>query len=147
MTQFANKKVLVTGAASGIGKLMVEMIAARGAHVIMWDLDPSALQSMMITLRERGYKVSGYHCDVSDRRMVNETAKLVLQECGSVDLLINNAGVVNGKLLLELTDEQIERTFNINTLSLFWTTRAFLPAMIAQERSIISHRSFLRGVL
>ena len=48
---------------------------------------------------------------------------------GDVDILVNNAGIVSGQPLLELTDGQIERTFAVNTLALFWTTRRFLPAM------------------
>jgi all-trans-retinol dehydrogenase (NAD+) len=51
-----------------------------------------------------------------------------------VDVLINNAGVVSGSPLLEIPDEQIERTMAVNALSLFWTTKAFLPAMIEQQR-------------
>jgi all-trans-retinol dehydrogenase (NAD+) len=56
----------------------------------------------------------------------------VLATQGPVDILVNNAGVVSGRPLLELTDEHIERTFRVNTLALFWTTRAFLPAMVAR---------------
>ena len=52
------------------------------------------------------------------------------EAAGPVDILVNNAGVVSGRALLELSDEQIEQTFRVNTLALFWVTRAFLPAMI-----------------
>src|SRR5690606_383875 len=75
---------------------------------------------------------AAYHqCDLSDRSEIEFTAQRVLAEHGSIDILINNAGIVSGKPLLELSPEAIERTFSINTLSLFWTTQAFLPGMVA----------------
>ena len=55
-------------------------------------------------------------------------------EVGPVDVLVNNAGVISGQLLSELTDEAIERTLAVNTLALFWCTRAFLPAMVERRR-------------
>jgi all-trans-retinol dehydrogenase (NAD+) len=130
MTEFAGRTVLVTGAASGIGRLMAREIAAAGAHVVLWDLDEQALTAFGRELAERGLRATTYRCDVSRRAEVAATARRVLEECGAVDVLINNAGVVSGKPLLELSDEAIERTFAVNALSLFWTARAFLPGMI-----------------
>ena len=81
------------------------------------------------------YGASGaqaFACDVSDREQVYARADEVRAAAGDVDVLVNNAGVVSGRPLLELSDEAIERTFGVNTLALFWTTRAFLPAMKAR---------------
>jgi len=69
-------------------------------------------------------------CDVGDRAQVAAVASEVLTAAGAVDILVNNAGVVSGRPLIELTDEQIETTFRVNTLAQFWVTRAFLPAMV-----------------
>lgn len=134
MTTFKDKNVLITGSANGIGRLMAQKAAARGANVIMWDIDMPGLESLSDQLQRWGYKATSYHqCDLSDREEIRDTARRVLAEQGTVDVLINNAGVVSGKPLTELSDEAIERTFSINTLSLFRTTRAFLPAMMAQN--------------
>ena len=134
MTTFANKNVLITGSASGIGRLMALKAAARGARVIMWDIDLDGLKSLSETIQSWGYPVPTYlRCDLRSREEIEESARRVLAEHGVVDILINNAGVVSGKPLLELTDEAIERTFDINTLSLFRTTRAFLPGMMEQK--------------
>jgi all-trans-retinol dehydrogenase (NAD+) len=134
MTSFADKNVLITGSASGIGRLMAQKIAARGANVILWDINVAGLEELCDQLQQWGYRVAAYHqCDLSDREEIADTAKRVLAEQGTVDILINNAGIVSGKPLLELSNEAIERTFAINTLSLFWTTRAFLPGMIAKR--------------
>jgi all-trans-retinol dehydrogenase (NAD+) len=131
MTKLAGKNVLITGSASGIGRLMAQKIAARGANVIMWDIDLDGLEKLSDQLQRWGYRASAYHqCDLSDREEIENTARRVLAEHGPVDVLINNAGIVSGKPLLELTDEAIKRTFDINTLALFRTTRCFLPGMI-----------------
>lgn len=138
MTTFAGKNVLITGAASGIGRLMAQKIASRGAKVILWDINLPGLESLSEQIERWGYRAAAYHqCDLSNREDIRETAGRVLAEHGTVDVLINNAGIVSGKPLLELTDEAIERTFEINTLSLYWTTRAFLPGMIAKNEGHI----------
>lgn len=134
MTTFEQKNVLITGSASGIGRLMAQKIAARGGNVILWDINLGGLESLSDQIQGWGYKAATYHqCDLSDREEIEFTAQRVLAEHGSIDILINNAGIVSGKPLLELSPEAIERTFSINTLSLFWTTRAFLPGMVAKN--------------
>jgi short-subunit dehydrogenase len=76
-------------------------------------------------------KIYGYKVDITDYNKVYEMAEKVKQDIGSsVDILINNAGVVMGKSLLNATEKEIMLTLNVNTLSHFWTTRAFLPGMI-----------------
>jgi len=74
--------------------------------------------------------VGAYCCDVSDREAVYAMADLVRREVGDVDVLVNNAGVVTGRPFLSLDDDDIERTFAVNALALYWTTKAFLPRMI-----------------
>jgi all-trans-retinol dehydrogenase (NAD+) len=131
MTNLAGKRVLITGSASGIGRLMALKIAARGANLVLWDINLPALEELGDQLERWGYRGTTYlQCDLGDRDEIAYTAGRVLAEHGGVDVLINNAGIVSGKPLLELTDEAIERTFRVNTLALFWTTRAFLPGMI-----------------
>ncbi len=133
MTHFAGKNVLITGSASGIGRLMAQKIAARGGNVILWDIDRPGLEALCEQLERWGYAAAAYQqCDLSDREEIEESARRVLAEHGPVDVLINNAGIVSGKPLLEMSDQAIERTFAINTLALFWTTRCFLPGMIAK---------------
>jgi all-trans-retinol dehydrogenase (NAD+) len=132
MTDFREKNVLITGAASGIGRLLAEKSAAAGARVILWDIDSEALADAAAEIKGQGHSVALYRCDVSDREEIQATAARVLADCGPVSILVNNAGVVTGKPLLEASDEQIERTLRINALAHFWTVRAFLPAMLEQ---------------
>jgi NAD(P)-dependent dehydrogenase (short-subunit alcohol dehydrogenase family) len=132
MADLRDRHVLVTGAASGLGRLVAERMAAAGARLILWDLNEPALAAVAAALAPTGGVLGTYACNVADRAAVRRAAEAVLARHGHVDVLVNNAGIVSGKPLLEIADEDIERTFAVNTLALFWTTRAFLPSMIAR---------------
>jgi all-trans-retinol dehydrogenase (NAD+) len=134
MTDFLGKNVLITGAGSGIGRLMAEKIAAEGGQVALWDVNREGLDRLREELEGRGAKARTYLCDVTNRSAVSATAEQVLREQGPVDILINNAGVVTGKLLLEASDQEIQRTIDVNLMALFWVTRAFLPKMVERNR-------------
>ncbi|NNF16810.1 MAG: SDR family oxidoreductase [Gammaproteobacteria bacterium] len=130
MTDVAGKRVLITGGASGIGCMLAEQLAARGAAIVVWDIDSDGLDAITSKLRDQGHEAHSYQCDLSDRRAIAATAAAMRDADLHVDVLINNAGIVSGDFLLDLTDEHIERTFAVNTMALFWTTREFLPGMI-----------------
>ena len=134
MGYFQDKKILITGAGSGVGRRMALTMAREGAALIVWDINPTAVEKVLEELRLAS---NAHHfgdvCDVSDSKMVHEKAQRVIEEAGRVDILINNAGVVSGKSFLDCSEQEITRTMSINTMALFWTTRAFLPAMIRRN--------------
>ena len=132
MRSFRDQKVLITGSTRGLGKLIAAALASEGASVILWGRNTAALEAVAKPINERGGQCAAYLCDVADREQIYETARRVIREHGAIDILIHCAGVVSGKSLLEISDEAIEQSFAVNALSLFWTTRAFLPAMIEQ---------------
>ncbi len=134
MTRLAGSTVLITGAGSGIGRLLALDTARRGARVVLWDLDLERAEDVAAEVATAGGRASAHRCDVGDPDAVAALAQRVLDEVGTVDVLVNNAGIVSGRPLVELEDRQIEATFRVNTLALYWTTKAFLPAMIAQRR-------------
>jgi all-trans-retinol dehydrogenase (NAD+) len=117
MTQLQGKRVLITGAASGIGRLMALEAMRRGAQVVAWDRDADALTALT------GMQTAVV--DVTDRQAVYQHAA----QTPDVDVLILNAGVVSGRRICDLPDEAIETTMAVNVLALFWCTKAFLPAM------------------
>jgi len=130
----SGRRVLITGAANGIGRLMALECARRGAEVVAWDIHDGRLEALMEELKAISpARHGGYICDVSKREVVYETAEAVRKDGGSIDILINNAGVVSGAPLLEIPDERIEATFQVNTLALYWVTKAFLGDMIARD--------------
>jgi all-trans-retinol dehydrogenase (NAD+) len=133
MKDITDKLVLVTGGASGIGRLMAIDFARRGGRVAVWDMNAAALENLEAEAAAEGLFVTAMLCDVSDRAAVARQAKALVNKLGPVDILINNAGIVSGKKLLEIQDEKIIQTINVNVLSLFWTTRAFLPSMLERN--------------
>lgn len=84
-----------------------------------------------------GLSAKGYAVDVSDREAVYQTAAKVREDIGPVDILINNAGIVCCKPLLDLPDKMIENTYAVNILAHYWTIKSFLPDMIRQKRGHI----------
>ncbi len=137
MTQLEGKITLITGCAAGIGRLMAQRAAANGSHVVLWDINEQGMEALRDQLARWGFDSSCYAVDLSRRDSIASAAERTLSDLGGVDVLINNAGIVSGKPLLDLTDDQIIRTYDVNTLSLYWTTRAFLPGMLARKQGHI----------
>jgi all-trans-retinol dehydrogenase (NAD+) len=140
MIDLAHKKVLITGGASGIGRLLAQELARASCQIVLWDINQEALDATVKMVRDQ-FKVDarGYFCDVGNRENVDAVASRVLSDVGAIDILINNAGVVSGNSFLEIEPAKIEKTFAVNTLALFWVTRAFLPAMLkAQSGHIVT---------
>lgn len=141
---------VITGAGSGLGRLFALEFARRRATLVLWDINRQSNEETAEMAREiyrqmkpstgssdrvqelplLQPKVYTYMCDVSKRESVYLTAEKVRSEVGDIDLLINNAGVVSGRHLLDCPDELIERTMMVNCHAHFWTTKAFLPKML-----------------
>ena len=130
MTEVAGKRVLITGGASGIGRQLADELAMRGANISLWDIDGAGLETAAAELNRHGTHIHTARCDLSSKADIKACAARMRDEELHVDVLINNAGIVSGGYLLDIDDEQIERTFAVNTLALFWMTREFLPDMI-----------------
>ncbi|HEY5642079.1 MAG TPA: SDR family oxidoreductase [Woeseiaceae bacterium] len=133
MTEIRGKVALVTGGANGIGRLLADAFAADGARLILWDIDEQALLRAKDELSARGHSVDTQVVDLTSPEQIAAAAREALSVHGKVDILINNAGIVSGKPLLELSAAEIERTFQVNAIALFHTVRAFLPAMLEDD--------------
>ena len=134
MTDIRGSRALITGAASGIGRLLAADLGRAGASLVLWDLDGEGLLEAQAELRGNGCEVQTYVCDLTLRQDIEAVAAQTLAESGAVDILVNNAGIVSGKNLLDISPAEIERTFQVNTLALFWTAKAFLPGMLERDR-------------
>ena len=143
-----NSSVLITGGASGIGRIMGRMALERGAsRLIIWDINP---QNIALTISElsRIGKVNGYVVDVSRNEMVIEAFNKVKAECGEIDILINCAGIVtSNKTFDKMTSDEIVRTMNINTIAPMFVARAMLPGMIARNKGHICTIASAGGML
>jgi len=129
----ADKKVLVTGAAMGLGKLFAERAVREGAAaVVLWDINESALKETAAELSGRGAAIHHYVVDVAAQDSIAEAAATVRGEVGDIDILVNNAGIVRGNSYFwETTDRaDIDKTMAINSLAPIYITLEFLPAMV-----------------
>ncbi len=129
MNYYHDKHILITGAASGIGRLMAEKMGSLGGKLILLDIDALSLESVKNELAANNVSVSTYVCDLSDREKIYETTRQI----DHVDILINNAGVVTGKYFLDSPDELIEKTFQVNSMAHFWLVKSFLPGMLERN--------------
>lgn len=134
MTRLAGSNVLITGGASGLGRLLALAVAGRGARPVLWDLSDQGLADVSGEIKALRVDPVTATVDVGDPEAVAAAAEELLARVGTVDILVNNAGVISGKPLVELSTTEVERTFRVNVLAGYWTTKAFLPSMIDQNR-------------
>ncbi|KAL0102778.1 hypothetical protein PUN28_018223 [Cardiocondyla obscurior] len=138
---------LITGGASGIGRLIAIKFAKLGAHVVIWDINKNGLAEVAEEIRNVGGKCSTYYCDIGDKQAVYHAAKAVQIDVGNVSLLVNNAGYVYGKTFMELPDSEIEKTFKVNVLSHYWITKSFLKDMMKNNHGHIVTIASVAGLL
>lgn len=132
----AGQRVLVTGAAMGMGRIYAERaVEERAAAVVLWDVNRDALEATAESLRAQGGVVHAFVVDLSRREAIASAAADVRREIGDIDILFNNAGIVRGKYFWEHEAvADIELTMAINALAPMHVAREFLPAMIANRR-------------
>ena len=146
MKQLKDKIVLVTGGASGIGKIMVRLLLERAAKVIIWDINELKIAETILEFSNKG-TISGFTIDVSNVNQIKETALKVKEEIGAVDLLINNAGIVVGKYFHEHTTLDILKTMEINANAPMHITKEFLNEMLAQNSGHICNIASSGGLI
>ncbi|KAL6707759.1 hypothetical protein ACN47E_003880 [Coniothyrium glycines] len=137
----AEEVIVVTGGVDGLGGLLAETYGMRNANIAVLDLKHVGQDEA----EEKG--VVFYQCDVSDATQVEQAVAKVVKDLGPPTILINNAGIVHFKPILETTAAEVERTFQVNTLSHFHTLRAFLPHMLKEGRGTIVTVSSVLGHL
>jgi len=130
----SNKICLITGAGSGLGRLLSLKFAKLGAQLVLLDINEKGIESVGKEIAQLGgLSAHCYTCDVSNKDQVKQLAQTIKKEVGKVDILINNAGIVAGDYIWDLKDEQIEKIFKVNTMAVIWMVRAFLPDMIKEN--------------
>jgi short-subunit dehydrogenase len=122
---------LTTGAASGIGRAIAERCTARGAELVLIDVNAPALETTAAALAAAGARVRTYVLDVTDTSRIVGFREHVHRDARPLDVLVNNAGMVFGRAFLDLPLEQHLTTYRVNTLGLVAMTHAFLPDLLA----------------
>ncbi|KAH9525409.1 hypothetical protein Btru_001383 [Bulinus truncatus] len=142
---------LVTGAGHGIGRELALELSKLGAVVVVWDVNKETNDKTAKDIKAAGGKAYAYVCDITNSSVIAEVAKKVRNDVGDVTILVNNAGILNGGPFFELTEVDIRRTFEVNTLSHFWMMKEFLPTMIVKKNghifNVISMAAFTGAVM
>ncbi|NTW39511.1 MAG: SDR family oxidoreductase [Cellulomonadaceae bacterium] len=146
-TPLAGATVVITGGGRGIGRLTALGAAERGARVVVWDLDAERAEAVRAEVVAEGGTAWAYAVDVSDRHAVAAAGEATLDATGGVDVVVNNAGIVTGRTLLDSDPDGIERVYGVNVLALYWVTRAFLPAMVEQGAGCVVTVSSAAGLV
>jgi len=146
MKELKGKTVLITGGASGIGKIMVRLMLERKAKVIIWDINQVSIDATISEL-SNGEAIFGYQVDVSNSEQIQEIAKKVKQEIGVVDVLINNAGIVVGKYFHEHSVADVTKTMEINASAPMLVTMEFLGDMMNQNSGHICNIASSGGLV
>ena len=135
MTKIKGRTLLITGGASGIGRIMGRMALQRGAKkVVVWDINEDNIAATESELKSYG-EVKGYKVDVANTEMVKQMFALTTKECGDVDILINSAGIITGnKTFAEQSQLDIDRTMAINATAPMTVALQALPPML--ERNV-----------
>ena len=130
--------VFISGAASGIGRQMALEFVRQGAKVVVADIEDKKARVVAHECNSISKdKAFGVLCDVTSIESVKSAAEAARNKFGNVTILINNAGIVSGKLITELSYEAIERTFKVNAISHFYTIKEFLPSMLEKNKGHI----------
>lgn len=146
MKDLSNKTVLITGGASGIGKIMTRLMLERKAQVIIWDINQKGIDEVLREFASIG-TISGYCVDVSDKEAIRSTAQKVKSFSGPVDVLINNAGIIVGKYFHEHAPADIQRTMDINASAPMYITLEFIQDMIARKSGHICNIASSGGIV
>lgn len=134
---FIGKTLLITGGASGIGKIMARKSLERGAKkIIIWDINPEALEFVKNSFSKLGL-VETYIVDISNLDHIKTVANQTIAENPKIDILINNAGVVTGKYFHEHTHEEIDKTMLINSQAVMHISLIFLKIMMSENSGSI----------
>lgn len=146
MNTLKGKRVLITGGASGIGKIMGRLALESGAELIIWDINSSMLEETRKELSGIGI-VHIYTVDVSSAEQISSSATQVKEKVGGIDVLINNAGIVVGKYFHEHTSNDILKTMEINANAPMLVSLEFLPGMISRNSGHICNIASSAGLI
>jgi 3-oxoacyl-[acyl-carrier protein] reductase len=142
----ADQAVIVTGGSRGIGRAIVELLAAEGADVtFLYRQGAAAAAEIVAAGRTAGWRITAEQVDIREPAACAAVVERVVERCGRIDVLVNNAGVIRDNLLGLLEDEDVRVVLETNVGGVFNMTRAVVPHMIARRAGKIINVSSVAG--
>ena len=133
MMSFEEKRILVTGAGSGIGKAIAKAFADRGAYLIINDVNADQAISTQEAIIKGAGKCISIQADVSSSEQVSRMVNRVLKEFGCIDVLVNNAGILRASKFFDLNETDWDRTFAVNVKGMFLCSQKVSREMIKRK--------------
>lgn len=133
MFSLTNKKAVVTGAASGIGKAIAIVFAKQGAHVELLDMNEQGLQETLKEITTQGGTAQSHMADVTDQQAI----KLLFEKIGRIDLLVNCAGISNIGKADNTSEEDFDKVFKVNVKGIYNCLHEAIPIMQQQKKGVI----------
>ena len=147
MKLLQDKTALITGGSRGIGKGIVMEFAKQGANIAFtFNASVDAANALEKELESIGVKAKGYQSNAADFDAAQELAKNVLNEFGSIDILINNAGITKDNLLMRISEDDFDKVIEVNLKSVFNLTKAVIRPMMKQRAGSIINMSSVVGL-
>lgn len=147
MLRFENKKVLITGSASGIGRAITRSFAAEGATIAMADLNVEGLQALVKELGQTPGKLFTYLLDVTKAAVVKEVVEKAIADLGGIDILVNDAGVSNMQYSWKLTEEEWDFNMDVNAKGTWLVSKNVIPHLIAKKAGKIVNVASMGGLI
>ncbi len=146
-SHLAGKTALVTGSSKGIGRAIALMLAGQGAKVgVNYNSSAEAADEVVSSITAAGGEAAAVQADVSKLDQVNEMVEKVSEDLGDVDVLVNNAGIIDDGLLMRMSDEAWHRVIDTNLNGTFYCSRAVLRTMVRNRWGRIINIGSVTGV-
>ena len=143
----AGKVAIVTGGSRGIGRAIVELLAAQGADVTFFFRDnAAAADEVLAAARDAGGKVAAEKVDVRDSAACAAAVERIAERCGKIDILVNNAGAIRDNQLAAFDDDDVRVVLDTNVAGVFNVTRAVVPHMIVRRSGKIINIGSVSGL-
>ncbi len=147
MKLLENKTAIITGASRGIGRGIAVEFAKQGANVAFtYSSSVDAATALEKELTDLGVKAKGYQSNAANFDAAQELAKEVHKEFGSIDVLINNAGITKDNLLMRISEDDFDKVIEVNLKSVFNLTKAVIRPMMKQRKGSIINMSSVVGL-
>lgn len=143
--RFENKVVLITGSARGIGRAITQVFADEGAILALLDLDDKELEKVQKEIESPGRQIKIYKLDVTKETMVRDVVENVIKDFGTIDILINNAGVSTMNYFWDLTEKEWDFNMEVNTKGVWLTSKYVVPYMMANKKGKIVNTASMAG--
>jgi short-subunit dehydrogenase len=145
LTDYNGLTALITGASSGIGRLMALQLAKNGARVALVARRKDELEALAEEIRAQSGEAVVLPCDISDRQQAEQAASQAIKKLGSVDLLVNNAGYGGQQKFLDWDLDDVEHIMRVNYFGTVYFAKALLPQMLQRDRGWIVFMSSVSG--